>query len=99
MLGDTESLHDAPGVPVGTADVADFALLDKGVESADSLFDRSDEVCGVDLVEIDVIGLEADEASLDCVHDVAAGGAGVVAAGTHAAVGLRGEDDILAGRC
>jgi hypothetical protein len=38
-LGDAEGLGDLPCLPVGAADVADFALLDEGVESAESLFD------------------------------------------------------------
>jgi hypothetical protein len=51
----------------------------------------------VDLVEVDVIGLEAAEAGVDGVHDVAAGGADVVAAGAGAAEGLGGDDDLSAG--
>ena len=84
-------------VPVGDADVADFALLDEGVEGAKGLFDGGDGVVAVDLVEVDVVGLEAVEAGVDCVHDVAAGGADVVAARAGAAEDLGGDDDLSAG--
>ena len=58
-LGDGEGFGDLPGEPVGDADVADFALLDEGVEGAEGLFDGGDGVVAVDLVEVDVVGLEA----------------------------------------
>ena len=80
-----------------TADVADFALLDEGVEGAEGFFDGGDGVVAVDLVEVDVVGLEAAEAGFDGVHDVAAGGADVVAAGAGAAEDLGGDDDFVAG--
>jgi hypothetical protein len=51
----------------------------------------------VDLIEVDVVGLEALEGGVDGVHDVAAGGADVVAAGTGAAEDLGGDDDVFAG--
>ena len=84
-------------MPVGAADVADFALLDEGVEGAKDLFDWGDGVVAVDLVEVDVIGLEAAEAVVDGVHDVSAGGADVVGARAHAAEDFGGDDDVFAG--
>ena len=96
-LGDAEGFGDLPGEPVGDADVADFALLDEGVEGAEGLFDGGDGVVAVDLVEVDVVGLEAAEAGFDGVHDVSAGGSDVVAAGAGAAVDLGGDDDVFAG--
>ena len=96
-LGDGEGLGDLPAEPVGDADVADFALLDEGVEGAEGLFDGGDGVVAVDLVEVDVVGLEAAEAGFDGVHDVSAGGADVVAAGAGAAEDLGGDDDFIAG--
>jgi hypothetical protein len=96
VLGDAEGLHEAPGVPVGAADVADLSLLDQGVEGAEGLLDRGDEVCAVDLVEVDVVGLEAAEAGVDGVQNVPARGADVVAAGADATEGLGGEDDVFA---
>ena len=50
----------------------------------------------MDLVEVDVVGLEAAEAGFDGVHDVSAGGSDVVAAGAGAAVDLGGDDDVCA---
>ena len=96
-LGDAEGFGDLPGLPVGDADVADFSLLDEGVEGAEGLFDGGDGVVAVDLVEVDVVGLEAAEAGVDGVHDVAAGGADVVAALAGAAEDLGGDDDSVCG--
>ncbi len=50
----------------------------------------------MNLVEVDVVGLEAAEAGLDSVHDVAAGGSYVVAARADTAVDLGGDDDVFA---
>src|SRR5580704_14394238 len=41
-LGDAEGLGDLPRLPVGDADVADFTLLDEGVEGAKGFFDGGD---------------------------------------------------------
>ncbi len=54
-------------------------------------------VVAVDLVEVDVVGLEAAQAGFDGVHDVAAGCADIVASGAGAAVDLGGDDDVFAG--
>jgi hypothetical protein len=96
-LGYACGFHDAPGVPVGDADVADLAMLDEGVEGTEGLFKGSNEVGAVDLVEVDVVGVEALEGGFDGVHDVAAGCAYVVAAGSGAAEGLGGNDDVFTG--
>ena len=51
----------------------------------------------MDLVEVDMIGLETAEAGFDGIHNVSAGGAYVVAAGAHAAEDLGSENHVLAG--
>ena len=61
-------------------------LADEIVERAQGLVDRRDRVGAVDLVEVDVVGLQPLEAGLDRVHDVAARGAAVVGPGAHVAV-------------
>ena len=96
-FGDAEGFGDLPGEPIGDADVTDFALLDESIEGAEGLFDGGDEVVAVDLVEVDVVGLEAAEAGVDGVHDVTTGGAYVVFAGAGASVDLGGDDDAGAG--
>jgi hypothetical protein len=72
-------------------------LLDEGVEGAEGLFDGGDGVVAVDLVEVDVVGLEAAEAGVDRVHDVPPGGADVIAALAGAAEDFGGDDDVFAG--
>ncbi len=71
--------------------------MTKRVEGAEGFFDGGDGVVAVDLVEVDVVGLEAAEAGVDGVHDVAAGGADLVAAGAGAAEDFGGDDDLCAG--
>ena len=51
----------------------------------------------MDLVEVDIVGLEAAKAGFDGVHDVSARGAYIVAAGTDATEDLGRENNILAG--
>src|SRR5690242_10155307 len=50
----------------------------------------------MNLVEVDVIGLKTFEAALDRIHDMAARGAEIVGAGTHAAIEFGGDDNIRA---
>src|SRR6202011_5098179 len=78
-FGGAKSFGDPPGLPVGTADVADLPLKHEGIEGANSLLNGRDCVVCVNLVQVDVIGPQASEAALDRVHDVAARCAGVVA--------------------
>src|SRR5208337_2748721 len=96
-LGDAQRFGNPPGLPVGAADVADFALSDEAIEGAKSLFQRGNGVVAVDLVEVDIVGLEAAKAGFDGVHDVSARGAYIVAAGTDATEDLGRENNILAG--
>src|SRR5258708_793479 len=50
----------------------------------------------MDLVEIDMVGLQAAQASLNAVHDVAAGSPDVIAPRADAAVDLGRDHDMLA---
>src|SRR6267142_3364141 len=96
-LGDAQGLGDLPGLPVRDADVADLALGDEGVERAKSLFDRGDGVVRMDLVEIDVVCLEAAKAGFNGIHNVSTRGADVIAARADTRVNLRRKHDVLAG--
>src|SRR5882762_7981405 len=71
-LGDAEGFGDFPCLPVGAADVADLSLLHQGVESADRLFDRGHGITAMDLVQVDMVGLQPAETGLYTVHDVTA---------------------------
>src|SRR5258705_12954751 len=96
-LGDAQGLGDLPGLPVRDADVADLALGDEGVKSAKSLFDRGDGGVRMDLVEIDVVCLEAAKAGFNGIHNVSTRGADVIAARADTRVNLRRKHDVLAG--
>ena len=94
-LGDAQRLGDAPGLPVGDADIAHLAAGDEIVERSKRLVDRRYRVGAVQLVKIDMVELQPLEAALDRIHDVAARRAALVRALAHGAVHLGGDDDVL----
>src|SRR3984957_6210127 len=71
-LGDAKGFGELPCLPVGAADVADLSLLHQGVESSKRLFDRGHGIVAMDLVQVDMVGLQTAEAGLHTVHNVAA---------------------------
>jgi len=77
-LGDAEGFGDLPCLPVGAADVADLSLLHQGVESANRLFDRRHGIVAMDLVRVDMVGLQTAETGLHTVHYVAARSSDVI---------------------
>ena len=95
-LGNPERPGDLPRLPVGDADIADLALNDQRVEGAQGFLDRSHEVVGMDLVEIDVVRLEPPQAGFDGVHNVSTRSTDVIATGSDAPIDLRGYDDFFA---
>src|SRR6202043_2292313 len=94
-LGDAEGFGDFPCLPVGAADVADLSLLHQGVESANRLFDRGHGIVAMDLVQVDMVGLQPEETGLHTVHNVAARSPNVIPARADAAIDLRRDHDIL----
>src|SRR5712672_2681162 len=94
-LGDTEGSGDLPCLPVGAADVADLSLLYQGVESAKRLFERGHGIIAVDLVQVDMVGLQTAETGLHTVHNVAARRPDVIRPRADAAIDLRRQHDIL----
>src|SRR5882757_724784 len=94
-LRDAEGFGDLPCLPVGAADVADLSLLHQGVERANRLFDRGYGIVAMDLVQVDMVGLQAVETGLYSVHDVAARSPDVVPPRADAAIDLRCDHDIL----
>jgi hypothetical protein len=89
LLGRPQRLDHLPRGVRARADVAHLALADQVVERAQRLVDRDAALRAVDLVQVDVVGLQAAEAVLTGLHDVEAGvppgvGVGVV----HLAVDL-----------
>ena len=71
-------------------------MSDESIECAKGFFDWCDGVVAVNLVEIDVVGLQAPETGIDSIHDVSARGANVVAALAHTAIDLGGDDHVFA---
>ena len=63
---------DLPAGEVGVAEVADLALGDEVVEGGQGLVDRGDRVRGVQLVQVDVVGLQPGEGLLHRDLDVIA---------------------------
>ena len=72
-LAAADGPHQLVGQEVRAADVADLALVDEIVEGAQRLVDRRRRVIAVELVEVDVVGLQASQRGIDRVEDVLAG--------------------------
>jgi hypothetical protein len=94
-FGNAEGFGDLPGLPVGAADVADLSLLHQGVEGAKGLFDRGHGIIAMDLVQVDMVGLQTVKTGLHAVHDVAARSPDVIPPRPDATIDLRRDHDIL----
>src|SRR5712672_3500090 len=94
-LADAKGFGELPCLPVGAADVADLSLLHQGVESAKRLFNRGHGIVAMNLVQIDMVGLQAAETGLYSVHNVAARSADVISPWADAAIDLRRDHHIL----
>src|SRR5712664_2165780 len=94
-LGDAKGFGNLPCLPVRAADVADFSLLHQGVESAKRLFNRGHGIVAMNLVQIDMVGLQAAETGFYSVHNVAARSADVISPWADAAIDLRRDHDIV----
>src|SRR6202030_2058560 len=94
-LGDAERFGDLPCLPVGAADVTDLSLLHQGVESAKRLFDRGHGIVAMDLVQVNMVGLQTAETGLYTVHNVAARSPDVIPPRADATIDLRRDHDIL----
>jgi hypothetical protein len=70
-------------------------VLNQRVQSAHRLLDRSQEIVAMNLVQIDMVGLQPAQTRLDRVHDVAAGGPDVIAARADTAVDLGRDHHML----
>ena len=87
--------HHLPGGVGAGADVAHLAGADQVVEGAQCLVDGDVGLRPVDLVEVDVVGLQAAQARLALLDDVAAAVAQHVGVSVvHLAVHLGGQNDL-----
>jgi hypothetical protein len=84
-------------MPVGAADVTDLSLLHQSVESAKRLFNGGQGIVAMDLVQVDMVGLQTAETGLHAVHNVAARSPDVIPPRADAAIDLRRDHDILPG--
>ena len=71
-ITDTERLHEVPHLEIGNPDVVDLAGADQVIEGAEGFLDRRERVPGVDVEEIDSVGLQATQALLDAPSDLVA---------------------------
>ena len=81
-----------PTGEVGAGDIANLAGEDEVVESLEGLFDRGKGVEGVEMVDVDVVGVEALERVVEGFGEVVAGAADVVWADVRAAKGSLGGE-------
>jgi len=80
---------------IGAADVTDLSLLRQGVESAECLFDRGHGIVAMDLIQVDMVGLQTAETGLHTVHNLDARSPDVIPPWADAVIELRRDHDIL----
>ena len=95
-VGDHHHLGELVGRHGRAADVAHLARAHDLVERVHGLLDRRVGIEAMDLVDVDVVGLQALELEVDGRHQVLAAGADVVLAVAHADADLGRQHDILA---
>src|SRR6476620_7224739 len=71
-FGDAERFGDLPRLPIRTTDVAHLALAHEDVQRLQRLFKRRQRVVRMNLIEIDVVSLQATQTTLDGVENVPA---------------------------
>ena len=71
-VGDGVGPRQLPGGKVGGANVAHLATAHQIIERAQRLFNWRGRVPAMDLVEVDVVTLQAAQAGFDAVHNVIA---------------------------
>ncbi len=94
VFGNAQRLHELPRLPVGTPGISHHALPCQIVERAHRFFDRRDIVLGMNLIKVDVIGLQPFQAARHAVHDVATAGADIVRPLAHAAIAFGGDHHV-----
>ena len=94
-LAAADGPHQLIGQEVRAAGVADLSLVDQAVEGAQCLVDRRRRVIVVQLVEVDVAGLQASQRRLDGGEDVLAGVAGVEGRRPGRGEALGGKDETV----
>lgn len=96
LVGVGERFHEVPAGEVGAADVADFAGADEVIQDVHSFFDGRFGVEAVELIEVDVVGLQTFELSFDGFDEMEAAAADVVGALAEAEGGFGGDEDFVA---
>src|SRR6202035_5415841 len=94
-LAGAKGFGELPCLPVGAADVADLSLRHQGVESAKRLFNKGHGIVAMNLVQIDMVGLQAAETVVYGVNNVAARSADVISPSADAVIDLRRDHHIL----
>ena len=85
-----------PGLKIRAANVAHLALMNQVVQGLQGLLNRRFRVGRVDLIQVDIIRLQARETRLNRGADMLAREAPVVRSVTHRPPAFGGQDDVLA---
>ena len=89
---------ELPSVHRRGTDIAHLAGLNDIVQRFEYLLDRRVVVETVDLIEVDIIHAKPPQAVVDLGEDRFARKPGAIGAGTHPAIHLGGDDDLVAAR-
>jgi hypothetical protein len=83
------------GQKIRTSDVADLSLMDEIIERTERFVDRGRWIEPMQLIEVDVVGLQAAQGCVDCVENVLSGVAAVERCGPGASKAFRREDEAI----
>ena len=95
LLGYPERLHDLPGGHVAQADIAHPARSHQIVQRRQRLLERRQRIESVQLVQIDVIELQALQARIDLVEQMMARLSAAIRLSIHDAGRLGGDDELV----
>src|SRR5207249_39787 len=95
-VADPEGAGELPGGEVAAAKVTHLPVPHQVVQGIERLVERGGGVPGMDLVEVDVVGLQAAEAGLHLLEDSKAGEPLVVRPVVHPPADLSCQDDPVA---
>ena len=91
LFGNAQRLGHTPGLPVGDANITHHAGGDEIIQRAQGLVDRRHGIGAMNLVKVDMVGLQPLQAGLDTVHQMPARGAAIIRLVAHLAKGLGGN--------
>ena len=98
LIGKAERLHEVPAGKIRHAHIAHLAAALQLIERLERLLERCLPIPFVQLVQVDIIGLEPRERCFAGAHQVMAGGTAIVGPLPHRKARLGGDQHVVTAR-